>query len=423
VTANGRRRETLGLGFLFGTMYFVQGIAEPTEGLIAQPVQSLLEEWGHTVAQVTTFAFLLASPWWIKPVYGLLSDFVPLFGQRRKSYLIITTSATVAGLLAVYLMPLGPGSAVWLFLFLLPPTLGVAFSDVVVDALMVEKGQPRGITGQLQSVQWTAINLATIITGSLGGFLTAHHLQREGFLICSVVTAMTLVLSVFLVREAPRPRPEGSFRAAAMELWGAARLPVVLGVGGFIFLWNFNPFSTRLLQHYVTREMRLGDDFYGHTVSLAAVASVVASFCYGFYCRRVPFAWLLHGSIVLGILSTAAYWLMIDRRTAAAVSLAVGFTYMTALMVQLDLAARICPPRTAATVFALLMALSNLSTSASTGAGGPLYEGFNALWGPRTAFNLLVAIGATFTAGCWLMVPLLRRLMAQREAAEAIARS
>ncbi len=33
-----RQRETLGLLLLFAVMYFVQGIAEPTEGLIAQPV-------------------------------------------------------------------------------------------------------------------------------------------------------------------------------------------------------------------------------------------------------------------------------------------------------------------------------------------------------------------------------------------------
>ena len=31
---------------MFGAMYFIQGIGEPTEGLIAQPVRSLLAKWG-----------------------------------------------------------------------------------------------------------------------------------------------------------------------------------------------------------------------------------------------------------------------------------------------------------------------------------------------------------------------------------------
>lgn len=41
-------RDTRALAPLFGAMYFIQGIAEPTEGLIAQPVRSLLKTWGHS---------------------------------------------------------------------------------------------------------------------------------------------------------------------------------------------------------------------------------------------------------------------------------------------------------------------------------------------------------------------------------------
>ena len=84
-----RRRESLGLVLLFAAMYFVQGIAEPTEGLIAQPVRSLQRSFGYSAAAIGTFGALLAIPWMIKPLYGLLTDFVPLFGRRRESYLIL----------------------------------------------------------------------------------------------------------------------------------------------------------------------------------------------------------------------------------------------------------------------------------------------------------------------------------------------
>ena len=36
----------LGLGALFCLFYFVQGIIEPTEGLLSQPIKSLLRNWG-----------------------------------------------------------------------------------------------------------------------------------------------------------------------------------------------------------------------------------------------------------------------------------------------------------------------------------------------------------------------------------------
>ena len=47
----------------------------------------------------------------------------------------------------------------------------------------------------------------------------------------------------------------------------------------------------------------------------------------------------------------------------------VGFCYMTATLVQFDLAARACPAGATATVFASLMAVSNLCAAASTWLG------------------------------------------------------
>src|SRR6476469_2319942 len=96
------RRNVLGLSALFGAMYFVQGIGEPTEGLIGQPVRSLLNSQGRSAAEIATFSFLVALPWNVKPLYGLLSDFVPLFGYRRRSYLVAATAATAIGLLGLY---------------------------------------------------------------------------------------------------------------------------------------------------------------------------------------------------------------------------------------------------------------------------------------------------------------------------------
>ena len=63
----------------FAALYFVQSIGDPTSGLIAQPVRSLLRSWGESPATLGALMALLALPWTIKPLFGLLSDFVPLF--------------------------------------------------------------------------------------------------------------------------------------------------------------------------------------------------------------------------------------------------------------------------------------------------------------------------------------------------------
>lgn len=405
--ASASRREAFQLGLFFGAVYFIQGIGEPTEGLIAQPVRSLLRSWHYSVTDISLFATLLSLPWWFKPLYGLLSDFVPLAGYRRRSYLLLSTAATVAGLLYLSFAPLSHPSLGWLLAVLLIPTVGVAFSDVVADALMVEKGQPRGMTGRLQSIQWTCMQLASVLVGSLGGYLSANGMQRMGFLICALATLVTLALAWCFVREEPDRECRPSWANVIGELRNAGQHREVWAVGAFLFLWNFNPFSTSVLYIYMTEELHFTEQFYGNTVSLMSASMTVACVAYGFYCRRVSFPLLVHLSIVFGIISTIAYWGMVDKPTAIGVSILIGFTYMTANLIQFDFAARICPPQSAATIFALLMALTNAGISLSILVGGYFYALGQQWWGARAAFNAMVLLGALTTAACWFLIPVL----------------
>src|ERR1700761_1531899 len=81
----------------FALVYVVEGVGQIV-GLISQPLNFYLKEaMGWTPVQVTAFITVFNLPWIIKPLYGLISDFVPLFGYRRKSYLILVNAAAIAG--------------------------------------------------------------------------------------------------------------------------------------------------------------------------------------------------------------------------------------------------------------------------------------------------------------------------------------
>ncbi len=401
---NAPSREVVGLGLLFGAIYFVQGVGEPTEGLVAQPVRSLLKSWGRSDAQVTDFAAIVAIPWSLKPLFGLLTDAVPLFGSRRRSYLILTSAASAIGLLAAGVLPIGRGGEAALLCCLVVPTAAIAFADVVADALMIEAGRPRGITGTLQSVQWGCLWAATMAVGIVGGWLSENKVERLGFAICGGLSLLTLVLAVAFVREEPSSPRTG--RAAWRTLVGAARTPGLQRVAAFLFLWNFNPFSQGVLHLHMTGALGLSQSFYGQTVTILAAACVAASIAYGFLARSVPMARMVRFSIVLGVVSTACYALLTENRASAiAITIAVGLTYMTATLIQLDLAARSCPPEAAGTAFALLMSIENLATTGSGWLGGRFYGWASDQWGQRPAFSALVALGAATTAACWLIVP------------------
>jgi MFS family permease len=408
-----------GLGAVFGLLYFVQGIVEPTEGLLSQPIKSLLRHWDYSAASAAWLMSALTLPWTIKPLYGLLTDFVPLRGSHRRSYLLLTTAAATLGMVGVYFMPLSPDAALLLLILLLPAALAIAFSDVVVDALMVETGQPHGTTGRLQSIQWASIYAATILTGVAGGALSHWGMQQLGFLIAGVFCGVGFLAVCFLVHEPTRPyaseppAPAKSQASRAVgEMWATFRQPAILTIGAFLFLWNFNPFSLTVLYYHSTETLHFDEQFFGSLASWGAVGAVAGSILYGLVCRVIPVRWLVHASIVTGILATLAYWGYRDAASAVHVSLGVGLVYMFGTLVQLDLAARVCRPQTAGTTFALLMSLINLSALLSQGLGGSLYETMTQHWGSQVAFQILVGIGALFTAGCWLLLPLMRKTLA-----------
>ena len=425
-SAGGERGASmLNLGALFGLLYFVQGIVEPTEGLLSQPIKSLLRTWGYSAAATAWFIAVLSIAWTIKPLYGLLTDFVPLAGARRRSYLLLTTAVASISLIAVYLLPLTSERAVLLLLLLLPSAVAIAFSDVVIDAMMITVGQPRGMTGRLQSIQWTSMYAATIVTGVAGGALSQWGMQQAGFLVAGLSCCISLLAVWILVRERRQPvgectetcQPNALRRGAqgirpshAMaETWRTLREPGIVTIGAFLFLWSFNPFSSTVLYYYSTEALHFSEQFVGSLTSWNAVGLLTGSILYGVICRMISLRWLIYGSIVAGIVATIAYWGYRDATSGVLISLAVGVVYAIGSLIQLDLAARVCRPETAGTTFALLMSLTNLGTALSQGIGGSAYEAMAARWGYVSAFQMLVAAGALFTAGCWLLVPLLNR--------------
>jgi len=408
-----RRTEVWKLAALFGTFYFVQGISEPTEGLIAQPVRSLMRSWSYSHTDIGLFGAMLALPWSIKPIYGLLSDFVPIFGSRRRSYLVIASATAATALILLSFVDLDSTMYRTLFMLLVIPTVSVAFCDVVIDALMVEQGQPRGLTGQLQSVQWGAIYMGSIVAAWLGGYLSHHNLQRSAFLICGLMLLVTLAMSAIFVREGRRESIE--WPATARALREAAGMKVLWAAGAFLFLWAFSPCSSAVLYMHTTEQLGIDKESFGEMSAMLSAASMVASFGYGFYCRLVPLRWLLHLAVVLGVVSMAAYWGMYDKRSAQYVNIAVGLTYATATMIQLDVAARVCPPQVAATVFAALMSCVNLGISTSMWLGGRWYDQLEASYGPQRAFDLLVGISAVCTGCSWVLVPILNRAVTEHE--------
>jgi MFS family permease len=386
--------EAKRLAVLFGIVYFAQG-------MWSLPVQTIiisLKDRGLSAGQVATFFAITTVPWLIKPVYGLLSDFVPLFGYHRKSYLLLTSAtAATAGLV---LGVAGDHSYWRMANFYTLMALGLAFTDVLVDALMVENGKPMGLTGAFQSVQWGAITTASILVGELGGYLAENRRLHAVFFVAACFPLLSLLMTAFFVRERPAREGAKEFWTTWAAIRDALRERETWIVGGFIFFWTFSPSFGPAFLYYQTDVLHFSQQFIGHLAALASVAGVVGAFIYAPLSRRMPLTRLINISIGFAVAGTLAYLVYRDAWSALVIDISFGCIGMITQLAILDLAAKSCPRHIEATFFALLMSVYNGGTQLSQNVGARLYDSLG--------YTPLVLISAVFTALAWVLVPLVR---------------
>lgn len=86
-------------------------------------------------AEMQVLTSIINFPWCIKLFYGLIADNVPIFGSKRKAYICIN------GIISFFcLLPLIPEYNLHKYVITIILSLfamNVAFTDVIIDALMV----------------------------------------------------------------------------------------------------------------------------------------------------------------------------------------------------------------------------------------------------------------------------------------------
>jgi len=400
-TPDGRR-----LAILFAVVYFSQGMYHVADQVLTL---TLKETLGLSPAQVGTFGTIVLVPWVIKPIYGMVSDGFPLFGRRRKSYFLLTCAlATLAGV-GMWLNSEPTYSS--LAVLLLVMGLGIAFTDVLTDAMMVENGKPLGLTGAFQSVQWTSINIATLLVGLVGGYLAQRRMLHTGFLLAAAFPFLALVMGVAFIHEPLAKSQREEFRDAWRGIKHAVRDRTMWVVAGFLFFWTFSPSLGIPLFYYQTDTLKFSQQFIGFLGSMASVAAIIGAAAYGPLSRRVSLHRLIVWSIVVSTVATLAYLFYNDAASAIAIDTVFGGIAMLTQLAFLDLSAKACPKHAEGTFFALLMSVYNLGAQGSQVFGGYLYE-----W---TGYNALVWISAAMTGAAYFLLPLVNIPQIERRARAA----
>jgi MFS family permease len=198
---------------LFFLIYAVQKAINHFEGLSKIPVRKVLKSpgeeggYGLTPDQAGSFLTDSALGWYIKALFGLITDNLPLFGYRRKSWLII--SSLLAG--AAWFWVAVNGTTLQLLLVgLMIVNILVAFSDVVCDGLMVETAQrfenrfalPAGTANRpFQAAQWSGAMFAVLVSAIAGGVIAQFFDLTAAAMISGMLPLGLAVVVALVVKE------------------------------------------------------------------------------------------------------------------------------------------------------------------------------------------------------------------------------
>lgn len=365
------------LFWLFGLVYFAQAISQHI-GLIYQPVQFYCKEvLGYNLAQTNQYLTILGIPWLIKPLYGLVSDFIPLFGYRRKTWLLSTNALAAGGFLWLTQLS-NPAS---MLTALLLTAFGTAATDVIIDAVMVESGKQTGLSAKFQSLQWVCYCTAAVGSALLGGALCALlapasslHVAAGLALVAPLVVATA---SWWVVKEERSTVNLAQFKATSGSLWQSLTSRVMWGVVAFLALFSFNPNLGDPWYYHQVNTLHFPQGFIGILRSLEAVGKLIGALLFSGYLMNKPIGFQLRASIASGVAATLGYLLLSEPSQHAQVialvlSVVMGTATMVATLSTVILAARFCPALTEGFTFAALMSVINASMLLSWFAGSQL---------------------------------------------------
>src|SRR6267378_2459483 len=189
------------LAMLFAVVYFSQGMYHVADQVLTP---TLKERLGLSPSQVGKFGTIILVPWVVKPLYGMITD-----------------------------------------------------------AMMVENGKPLGLTGAFQSVQWAAINMATLLVGLIGGYFAERRELQTAFLIAAAFPFLALMMGAVFIHEAPAKSQREEFQEAWRGIKTAVRDRTMWVVAGFIFFWTFSPSIGIPLFYYQTDTLKFSQQFIG----------------------------------------------------------------------------------------------------------------------------------------------------------------
>jgi PAT family beta-lactamase induction signal transducer AmpG len=322
-------------------------------------------------------------PFVIKVFLGMLSDKVNLFGMGyRKPYIIIGLSVQIICLLLVPLID--PGKTFWLYVviaFFLQ--LGMALYDTCTDGLALDT-TPVSEKGTIQGFMVGGRAIGVIVTASLVGLLAEKVSWAAVFIVLALLTLPPFFF-LFYTREGERPQ-ERNFNWSAFSAF--KQIPVIgLAIIGFIFFLIIAG-TNQIVNPFLSQNFQISLSTAGFFTTIWGIGVVIGSITGGTLINKVGNRNAVLISMAVAILAIFSLAVITKLAIAWFIVALFGLCYGTYQTIYFALAMEYTDPRIAATMFSILMAVTNIGQGIGMGLTGALSDSL----GFQTTFIIMAVL-------------------------------
>jgi folate/biopterin transporter len=376
-------------------VYFAQGLL----GISRLALSFYYKDTLHlTPVDLTMIGSISVIPWVIKPLYGFISDTFPLFGYKRKSYLVISgfIGAMSWKILSIFDNMLMSNdihtdfnSIAFSVLLVSLSSLGLAFSDVLVDAIVVGKSRDQNKSGSLQSICWASSSIGGLISAYFSGYLLQKYGSSFVFWLTSIIP-LIMTASAALIDEKKIDIIENQHSISKLFTYQTQKTFHILSQKSILFpllflvIWNATPSTGSAFFYFQTNVLGFQPEFFGRLGLISSLSSLLGIVLYNQKFKQVPLRTIFKWSCILGtILGTTPLLLVTHTNRMLGIpdtwfvildDIVLSIFGQITFMPIMILAAKMCPPGTEAMLYAAIMSANNLSGSFGKILGGFLMK-------------------------------------------------
>ena len=399
---------------LYAALVIIAGVLATTlaqtQVLARLPLQNLLKNELHADRTANAaFFFWAGLAWYLKPLAGILTDAYPLFGSRRKSYIVLSASLAALSWLVLIVTPHQYGNLLFVVIVI---NVFMMTTSTAVGGYMVETAQATAGSGRLTAIRQFVQQACFVVNGPVAGYLASIAFGWTAAACGGIMFLLVPVTILFLQEQRRRLDSREVLDNAKKQLYKIGTARTMWAAAGLMALFYIAPGFATALFYKQQNDLHFTTQTQGFLQLIAGVSGISAAIGYGVLCRRLNLRTLLVWCMLVATIANLGYLFYSSLGRAQAIDGLNGFGYTLAELALMDLAVRSTPAGSEGLGFSIMISVRNLALFGTDWFGANLLDQYH------LSFAFVVIANSVTTLIAVPLVFLLPRIIVARKDAE-----